>query len=165
MVVDLSDRSIDFLCNCQEWQLYRHLHWRLPLWTCVYSSSWSEQMEIRSRRGMLKITLWENSEKDVTCLLDCKIGLGWHVAVCPQLPNSSSLTDNAVRLSGYPSWVCNIIKILETGSSIKEGNTLATATASVLLLAPRYREHMTAGPCIFIIQRVLVCGYTAFGCV
>lgn len=84
---------------------------------------------------MLKITLWENSEKDVICLLDCKIGLGWHVTVSPQFSNSSGLIYNAVRMSTCPSG--NITDILETGSSIEEGNTLAAAKASVFLLAPR----------------------------
>jgi len=60
---------------------------------------------------MLKITPWENSEKDVTCLLDCKIGLRWHVVVCAQLPNSSSFIDDVIRPSRCPSGVYNIIKI------------------------------------------------------
>lgn len=152
------------LCNCQELQLYRHLHWRLPLWTCFYSSSWSEQMEIRSQRDTLKFTPWENSEKDVTCLLDCKIDWGWHVAVCPQQPNLSCLTDNAFRLSRCPSYMCTNIAILKMGSSTEEGNIPATAKAAELLLVPRWRDHMAAYPCISVIQRVSVCGYTAFRC-
>lgn len=100
-------------------------------------------MEIRSQRDTLKITPWENSEKDVTCLLDCKIDQGWHVAVWSQLPHSSSLIDNAIILGRCPSQMHTILTILEMGSSIEEGNV--------------FWDHMAAYLYISIIQRVFVC--------
>lgn len=75
-----------------------------------------------------------------------------------------SLTDNAIRLSRCPSWIYNIIEVSEVRCS-REESSLATAKPPVLLLAPRCWDDMTVCQCIFIIQIILVCGYTGFGCV
>lgn len=140
------------------------MHWRLSLWTCINSSNWSEQREIRRKRHTLKNTMWENVGKDVNCLLECKIGLGWHVAVYLQLTNTYSLTDNAIRLSRCPSWIYNIIEDSEVRCSREEESSLATSKPPALLLAPMCWDDMTVCWCIFIIQIIIFCGYSGLRC-